>query len=79
MPTSHDFAIDFQKGLEGIRMLPQGSRFGVYIAYIFYYNLFKKIQKLSFDKILEERVRIKNRKKAYLLAKYSIKHSLNLI
>lgn len=74
-----DIALDFQKGLEGIRKLPKGSRFGVYIAYIFYINLFNKIKRLSFEKILSERVRIKNRKKAYLLAKYSLKHSLNLI
>lgn len=74
-----DIALDFQKGLKGIRMLPRGSRFGVYIAYIFYYQLFLKIRSLSFERILTERVRIRNRRKAYLLAKYSIKHSLNLI
>lgn len=74
-----DIAQDFQNGLKGIRMLPRGSKFGVYIAYIFYYNLFLKIKGLSFERILAERVRIRNRRKAYLLAKYSIKHSLNLI
>lgn len=74
-----DISKDFEKGLAGILKLPKGAKFGVYIAYIFYYHLFKKIQKLSFDKILAERVRIKNRKKAYLLAKYSLKNSLNLI
>ena len=74
-----DIEIDFNQGLNGIRKLPQGARLGVYIAYIFYYNLFNKIKRLSFDKILSERVRIKNRRKAYLLAKYSLKHSLNLI
>ncbi len=74
-----DILVDFQKGLSGIRMLPRGSKFGVYIAYIFYFQLFKKIRGLSFEKILSERVRIRNRRKAYLLAKYSIKHSLNMI
>jgi len=74
-----DISIDFQNGLNGIRKLPREARFGVYIAYIFYYNLFNKIKRLSFKKILEERIRIKNRKKAYLLAKYSLKHSLNII
>jgi phytoene/squalene synthetase len=74
-----DIAIDFAKGLKGIMMLPAGSRFGVYIAYIFYYHLFLKIKSLSFEKILSERVRIRNRRKAYLLAKYSIKHSLKLL
>ena len=74
-----DISRDFQEGLKGIRMLPKGSRLGVYIAYIFYYHLFLKIKNLSFEKILSERVRIRNRRKAYFLAKYSIKHSLNLI
>lgn len=74
-----DIEKDFSDGLKGIRKLPKGSRFGVYIAYIFYYNLFIKIKRMSFDKILNNRVRIKNRRKAYLLAKYSLKHSLNLI
>lgn len=74
-----DIDIDFKHGLSGITQLPKSARFGVYIAYIFYYSLFKKIKASSFETILSNRVRIKNRKKAYLLAKYSLKNSLNLI
>ena len=74
-----DISIDFKAGYEGIRNLPKSARLGVYIAYIFYYNLFIKISNTSFSTILQKRVRIKNRKKAYLLAKYSLKNSLNLI
>lgn len=74
-----DIAVDFKQGYEGIRNLPKSARLGVYIAYIFYFNLFKKISNASFSTILHKRVRIKNRKKAYLLAKYSLKNSLNLI
>lgn len=74
-----DIEKDFNHGLIGIKQLPKGARFGVYIAYIFYYHLHLKIKGMSFDKILSQRVRIKNRKKAYLLAKYSLKNSLNLI
>lgn len=74
-----DIEIDFKNGLSGITQLPKSARFGVYIAYIFYYSLFKKIKASSFETILSDRVRIKNRKKAYLLAKYSLKNSLNLI
>ena len=75
----NDIEIDFKKGLTGIRQLPKSARFGVYIAYKFYYNLFQKIKATSFQTILSKRVRIKNRRKAYLLAKYSLKNSLNLI
>lgn len=74
-----DISIDFENGLKGISQLPQKAKFGVFIAYIFYYHLFKKIRSLSFENILQERVRIKNRKKAYLLAKYSLKNSFNMI
>lgn len=74
-----DIEIDFKNGLVGITQLPKSAKFGVYIAYIFYYHLFKKIKNTSLDTILQKRVRIKNRKKAYLLAKYSLKNTLNLI
>ena len=74
-----DIAIDFNKGLKGIKELPKSARFGVYIAYIFYFHLYLKIKNTSFETILKKRVRIKNRKKAYLLAKYSLKNQLNLI
>ncbi len=74
-----DIAIDFEKGLTGIRQLPKKAKFGVFIAYVFYYQLFQKIKGLSFENILSQRVRIKNRKKAYLLAKYSLKNRLNMI
>ena len=74
-----DIAKDFEKGLRGIYKLPQKAKFGVFIAYIFYYQLFKKIRSLSFENILQERVRIKNRKKVYLLAKYSLKNRFNMI
>jgi len=74
-----DIEIDFENGLKGISELPPNAKFGVFIAYTFYFQLFKKIRNTSFQRILQERIRIKNRKKAYLLAKYSLKNKLNLI
>ena len=74
-----DISQDFEAGYEGIIQLPKSARFGVLIAYVFYYNLYLKIKRTSFQTILNERVRIKNRKKAYLLAKYSLKNTLSLI
>jgi len=74
-----DIELDFKQGYKGILKLPKSARFGVFIAYTFYYHLFKKIRSSSFQTLMNKRVRIKNRKKAYLLAKYSLKNSLNLI
>lgn len=37
---------DFKEALKGIRQLPRSSKFGVYVAYVYYYSLFRKIKKL---------------------------------
>jgi len=65
--------------LQGIKKLPQGSKFGVYLAYVYYLNLYKKIKKASVVRIKEERIRVRNRRKLVLLAKSAIKMKLNLI
>ena len=70
---------DFRAALEGIRQLPQGARFGVYMAYIYYMNLFRKIQALPTERILQERVRVRNRRKIALLTTSYVKHSFGLL
>jgi phytoene/squalene synthetase len=39
-----DIAADFHEGYLGIKQLPREARFGVYIAYIYYIALFRKIK-----------------------------------
>ncbi|MBK9454165.1 MAG: squalene/phytoene synthase family protein [Bacteroidetes bacterium] len=48
---------------EGIKMLPEGAKFGVYLAYKYYLNLFKKIRKTDAEKVLHTRIRVSNPKK----------------
>jgi len=36
---------DFEKGLEGIHKLPSEAKFGVFMAYRYYYQLLKKLKK----------------------------------
>jgi phytoene synthase len=74
-----DVEIDFKAGFEGIKKLPRGVGFGVYIAYVYYYALFQKIKSLPASSVLKERVRIPNKKKYSLLVESYVKHSLNLI
>ena len=74
-----NITIDFDKGLEGIKMLPRSSRFGVYVAYMYYLALFNKIRNTPCSEVLEHRIRIRNRHKARLLAYSYVKHQLNLI
>lgn len=74
-----DIHIDFMAGYEGIKKLPKGARFGVYIAYVYYYSLFKKIRKTHCDLILNERVRISNKRKYGLFLSSYLRHTINWI
>jgi len=70
---------DFDKAFEGIRKLPGSSKLGVYVAYLYYLALFKKIRNTSPGYVLKERVSIHNRHKLSILCYSYLKHQLNLI
>ena len=74
-----DIVIDFMAGYQGIKQLPKGARFGVYIAYVYYYSLFKKIKKTHCDIILSQRVRISNKRKYGLFLSSYVRHTINWI
>ena len=74
-----DIQKDFDNALEGIRLLPNGARRGVYLAYVYYLNLYKNIRKASIEKILDERIRVSDRRKAYLLMNTMVRNSMNLL
>ncbi|MBK7309620.1 MAG: phytoene/squalene synthase family protein [Sphingobacteriaceae bacterium] len=74
-----DIEADFRAALEGIKQLPTTSRFGVYVAYVYYYALFTKIKGIPSCKIMLERIRISNYQKVGLLARSYFKHSLRML
>ncbi len=74
-----DIAKDFQKGYEGILLLPRNSRFGVYMAYKYYFKLFKKIKQTPAEHVLKERIRIANYRKMRILLTSYVRHNLNLL
>ena len=79
MAIERDIERDFRKGYEGILQLPKGSRFGVYIAYMYYYALFQKIMRTPSSEVFMTRIRIGNRKKYRLFASSFVRHMLNLL
>lgn len=70
---------DFEAGYSGIKQLPEGAKFGVYVAYLYYLALFKKIQSTPSHSVLRKRIRIENRKKASILFWSFLKYQLNLL
>lgn len=69
-----DIQIDFDKGLKGIRLLPDGCRQGVYIAYVYYLELFKKIRATSAATISQKRIRVSDQRKIWLMAQAMVKN-----
>ncbi len=70
---------DFKEGFKGIRKLPKPVKFGVYLSYVYFYGLLKKIKNISSKEIVRNRVRISNKRKYYILGKSILKYKLNLI
>ena len=70
---------DFREAYKGIVQLPKNARLGVYVAYVYYYRLFKKIQSLPSNRVLEERIRVSNKRKMALFVTSYFRHSFNLL
>ena len=62
-----DIEKDFADGLAGIRKLPDGARFWVYVAYVYFHELLLKIRQVKAERLLHERVRVTNWRKYVLL------------
>lgn len=70
---------DFKIALAGIKKLPPSSKGGVYLAYVYYKSLFKKIKKLPAHRVLSERVRINNGHKFGLMINSLLEYKMKLV
>ncbi len=71
-----DIEKDFKDGFEGIKQLPKRARFGVYLAYRYYYSLFNKIKATPAPKVMEARIRVNDGAKYAIIAKSFIRNEL---
>jgi phytoene/squalene synthetase len=74
-----DIVKDFREAYQGIRRLNKQARFGVYLAYIYYLRLFKKIRLSEPQTVMNGRLRIGNPHKLFLLFKAYVRNSMNLL
>ncbi len=74
-----DILQDFQEGYIGIVQLPSTSRFGVYLAYVYYFSLFKKIKQTPCHMVQEKRIRVNNLEKMMLLVQSSVRMKFNML
>jgi len=74
-----EIAIDFKEALIGIKKLPVSSKGGVYLAYVYYLTLFKKIKRVSVDRVMVERIRVSNGEKIALMFKSMLQFKTNML
>lgn len=74
-----DIKKDFDHAYKGILQLPREVRFGVYVAYVYYCNLFKKIKKTNALMVKRKRIRVNDGKKVILFINSAVRHSLNML
>jgi phytoene synthase len=74
-----DLEQDFREGLAGIRQLPWKARLGVFTAYRYYRQLFRKIKSMRPKAIMEQRVRVPNIQKLAIIMQAGICSRLNRI
>lgn len=70
---------NFNLGYQGILLLPNDSKLGVFIAYRYYKRLLKKLQKTPAMEIKNARIRVPNLEKIGLLTRSYVKYQLNLV
>ncbi len=74
-----DIEADFAAALEGIRRLPLKARFGVYTAYRYYAALFRKIRSMAPQKVLQQRVRVPDFRKLFIVAQAGVHYRMGWI
>jgi len=74
-----DIENDFSNAYKGILKLPIKARFGVYVAYKYYLSLFRKIKRTNPAHILEQRIRIPDYGKLFIVAKAGLRIQFNIL
>lgn len=72
-----DIEREFKEALLGIKKLPRSSKFGVYLAYKYYWSLLRKIKQMPAQRMLKERIRIPNSQKISLMMSSYIQYKMD--
>ncbi len=74
-----DIYLDYKSALKGIKKLPRKARLGVYIAYTYYWELTRKINRTPAAQLMKKRIRVSNFGKVLLFVKAFIMIRLRLV
>jgi len=74
-----DILSELNEALSGIRQLPRSCRKGVYLAYVYYRQLFRKISRVPAEKVMSQRIRVSNGHKFWLMFDSLVRYKLNVM
>ena len=77
--TKNNIADDFSEACKGISKLNSDVKLGVYLAYCYYLQLLKKIRRTSPGQLLNQRYRVSNLTKFFILIKAWLYYKLGII
>lgn len=70
---------EFAEAYKGIIQLPKSSRFGVYLSYIYYTKLLRRIKRKTVSELMQQRISISNNTKVFLFCQSYVRNTINLI
>lgn len=79
LKIEQDIQAEFDEALIGIKLLPKGSRFGVYVSYKYYSKLLRKIKAKTIKELMTSRIRVPNPQKLMVFAKSYVRNTVNLL
>jgi phytoene/squalene synthetase len=74
-----DIENDFNEAYKGIVQLPKKGKLGVYLAYMYYLSLLKKLKVADSAKIMEQRIRVSVFLKCVILVKSYFRYKLSMV
>ncbi len=74
-----DIQAEFDEAFIGIKQLPKASRLGVYVSFVYYTKLLRKIKRTTANELMESRISVHKNVKMMLLAKSYVRNSMNLL
>ena len=74
-----DIQAEFDEAFIGIKQLPKASRLGVYVSFVYYTKLLRKIKRTTAKELMESRISVHKNVKMMLLAKSYVRNSMNLL
>jgi phytoene/squalene synthetase len=79
LAIEEEIETEFREAYQGIIQLPKSARFGVYLSYVYYTKLLRKIKRKTIQELMEQRISVPNNTKLFLFFKSYFLNSINYV